>query len=199
MGSRPIRRTEYTVLRGPENSLWLRSSPSESERRPRLQLFEVGRWVPQVGRQRRPKSPHERSQAKRRRGADRGENRCCSRGGHDTSDPACRRIHSTLDPIAAKNRTTAVLETSGDDIIGGGVRDLSPAQRKLQQPGEILASSRRTRRNHRIARGKSTRAQAEGHCDHEDFCPECRSALEEAGARSRSTNGSLGMMRILLW
>lgn len=50
-----------------------------------------------------------------------------------------REVHSVLDPIAQGKRTTAVLRTDGGDIISGGRRDLSPAQRALQREGEILA------------------------------------------------------------
>lgn len=49
-------------------------------------------------------------------------------------------IHGALDPIAQTRRTTAVLGTQeGTTVIGGGVRDLSPAQRALLQDGEMMA------------------------------------------------------------
>jgi RHS repeat-associated protein len=48
-------------------------------------------------------------------------------------------IHGALDPIAARHRTTALLSTSGGNIIGGGGRDLTPAQRALVKPAELLA------------------------------------------------------------
>ena len=51
-----------------------------------------------------------------------------------------QEIHSALDPIAQAQRTTAILRTSGGDIIAGGTRDLAPAQRALLGPGEIAAT-----------------------------------------------------------
>jgi hypothetical protein len=92
-------------------------------------------------------------------------------------------IHSVLDPIAAKQRTTAVLETSGGNIIGGGVRDLNPAQRALMKPGEILSKlpgehAEITAVQEAAARGLKPKAIATTR----DFCPECRKALEMAGA-----------------
>ncbi len=49
-------------------------------------------------------------------------------------------IHGALDPIAQSRRTTAALGTQeGTTVIGGGVRDLSPAQRALLQDGEMMA------------------------------------------------------------
>lgn len=44
------------------------------------------------------------------------------------------------DPIAFKQRTVAVLETDeGVNVVAGGGRDLSPAQRALQSENEVLA------------------------------------------------------------
>ena len=49
-------------------------------------------------------------------------------------------IHGVLDPIAQSQRVTAVLRTQeGTDILASGGRDLSPAQRALAGPGDILA------------------------------------------------------------
>jgi len=47
-------------------------------------------------------------------------------------------FHDVLDPIAQTGRTTAVMGTSGGDVIAGGVRDLSPAQRALARLDDIL-------------------------------------------------------------
>jgi hypothetical protein len=92
-------------------------------------------------------------------------------------------FQSVLDPIAAKQRTTAVLETSGGTIIGGGVRDLNPAQRALAKQGEILSKlpgkhAEITVLKEAMARGLKPKAIATTR----DFCQECRKALEEAGA-----------------
>jgi hypothetical protein len=93
------------------------------------------------------------------------------------------QVHSVLDPIAAQNRTTAVLKTSAGDIIGGGVRDLTPAQRMLQQPGEILAKlpgahAEVTVMQEAAARGLAPRAIGTTR----DFCDDCMKELIEAGA-----------------
>ena len=42
-----------------------------------------------------------------------------------------KEVHKALDPIAAKQRTTAVLQTNKGNVVGGGKRDLSPAQRAV--------------------------------------------------------------------
>jgi RHS repeat-associated protein len=93
-------------------------------------------------------------------------------------------VHSVLDSIARKQRTTAVLETSGGDIIGGGARDLTPAQRATLRPGEIEARlpgehAEITALQEAARRGLRPRAIVTTR----DFCPDCRRVLEEAGAR----------------
>jgi hypothetical protein len=92
-------------------------------------------------------------------------------------------IHSALDPIAAKQRTTAVLETTGGDIIGSGGRDLSRKQLGLLKEGEIAAKlpgehAEITALQEAIARGFKPKAISTTR----DFCPACRKALEDAGA-----------------
>ena len=69
------------------------------------------------------------------------------------------------------------------DIIGGGVRDLNPAQRALQQKGEILSKlpgehAEITAIQEALRRGAKPRAIGTTR----DFCEGCRKALEEAGA-----------------
>jgi hypothetical protein len=50
------------------------------------------------------------------------------------------QIQNVLDPIAQNHRTVAVLETAdGGRIVGGGTRDLTPAQRATVGPGEQTA------------------------------------------------------------
>jgi hypothetical protein len=93
-------------------------------------------------------------------------------------------VHSVLHPIARRQRTTAVLETSGGDIIGGGGIDLTPAQRAALRPGEIAARlpgehAEITALQEAARRGLRPRAISTTR----DFCPDCRRALEEAGAR----------------
>jgi RHS repeat-associated protein len=48
-------------------------------------------------------------------------------------------IQDVLDPIAQTQRTTAALSTEAETIIGGRVRDLTPAQRAALLPSEIAA------------------------------------------------------------
>lgn len=50
------------------------------------------------------------------------------------------QVHEALDPIAQNSRTTAALRTNAGDIIGGGGRDLTPAQRTIvAKNGDIAA------------------------------------------------------------
>jgi hypothetical protein len=94
-------------------------------------------------------------------------------------------VHSVLGHPAARNgRTTAVLETSGGDIVGGGVRDLSPAQRAALRPGEIASKipgehAEITALQEALNRGLKPRAIGTSR----DFCPDCIKKLQEAGAR----------------
>lgn len=50
-------------------------------------------------------------------------------------------LSSVLDPRAQRSRTSAALETDQGVIIGGGGRDLNPAQRATAKPGEVLSKS----------------------------------------------------------
>jgi hypothetical protein len=86
-------------------------------------------------------------------------------------------------PAELNGRTAAVLETSGGDIVGGGVRDLSPAQRAALKPGEIASKlphehAEITVLQEAAARGLKPKAIGTSR----DFCPDCIKALEEAGA-----------------
>jgi RHS repeat-associated protein len=99
-----------------------------------------------------------------------------------------KEVHGVLleqDPsgIAHRQRTTAVLRTDKGDIISGGKRDLSPAQRKALKPGEIPSKlvgedAEITALTEAKRRGAKLRAIATTR----DFCPACRKALEESGA-----------------
>jgi hypothetical protein len=53
-----------------------------------------------------------------------------------------REIHQVLDQIARNSRTTAVLSTNRQTIIGGGVADLLPIQKALLRSGEVAAKMR---------------------------------------------------------
>jgi hypothetical protein len=41
------------------------------------------------------------------------------------------KVHGVLDPIAQKQRATAVFKTDQGTFVGSGVRDLTPAQKSL--------------------------------------------------------------------
>ncbi len=94
-------------------------------------------------------------------------------------------IQSVLDHPAARNgRTTAVLETSGDDVVGGGVRDLSPDQRAALKPGEIPAKLPGEHAEITVldaAQNRGLTPKAIG--TSRDFCPDCIDALQKARAR----------------
>lgn len=49
----------------------------------------------------------------------------------DATAALARKVHSVLDPIAQKQRATAVLSTDKATLVGSGVRDLSPTQKTL--------------------------------------------------------------------
>lgn len=87
-----------------------------------------------------------------------------------------------LDPIAQAQRTTAVLRTSGGDIVAGGARDLTPAQRALLGPGEIAAKLPRahaevTALQHAAGAGLSPEAMAVTR----GICPQCAASIEASG------------------
>jgi hypothetical protein len=97
------------------------------------------------------------------------------------------QVHGALDSIAAKQRTTAVLRTSGDDFVAGGARDLTPAQRALLGPGETAA---RLQGAHaevtalRAAEGAGVAPRAIGVT--RPICPSCKQAIEASGGRLTS-------------
>lgn len=92
------------------------------------------------------------------------------------------QIHGALDPIAANLRTTAVLRTSGGDVVAGGARDLTPAQRALLGPGETAARlpgahAEVTAIQHAQKAGLSPEAMAVTRA----ICPLCAEAIEASG------------------
>ena len=103
-------------------------------------------------------------------------------GGMEALAARADEIHSALDPIAQKLRTTAVLETSGGNIIAGGARDLSPAQRALLRQGEIAAKlpgadAEVTALSHANRLGLQPRAMAVTRT----ICPECAATIRASG------------------
>jgi hypothetical protein len=103
-------------------------------------------------------------------------------------------IHSVLDPIAQNHRTTAVLSTDeGVTVVGGGARDLTPAQRAALQPGEAAAKlpgedAEITVLNYGQQNGLTPRAMGVTRT----ICPDCQSAIE-------STGGTLTSPTTVVW
>lgn len=90
-----------------------------------------------------------------------------------------------LDPIAQNSRTTAVLGTQeGTNIIASGGRDLSPLQRALAGPDDVLA---RLPGAHAEVTALDAAARA-GLTPSEmavsrAICPACQSAIEASGGQ----------------
>jgi hypothetical protein len=92
-------------------------------------------------------------------------------------------IHGALDPIAQNSRTTAVMSTrEGPNIIAGGGRDLSPAQRALANEGEILGKlpGAHAEVTAMDAAAKAGLTPAEIAASR-PICPPCQQAIEASG------------------
>ncbi len=61
--------------------------------------------------------------------------------GEDELATGAVELSGVLDPRAQRSRTSAALETDQGVVIGGGGRDLNPAQRATAKPGETLSKS----------------------------------------------------------
>jgi RHS repeat-associated protein len=93
------------------------------------------------------------------------------------------KVHSVLDPIAARSRTTAVMETlEGTRIVASGGRDLTPAQRAALEAGEIAGKQRGAHaevtaidKDSQLALSPSALVATR------DFCPACSKAIEDIG------------------
>ena len=101
-----------------------------------------------------------------------------------TGDLAARaaQVHGELHPIAQAQRTTAVLRTSGGDIVAGGARDLSPRQTAVLGPGEIAAKlpgahAEVTALTHAQQAGLTPQAMAVTRT----ICSQCTVAIEASG------------------
>jgi uncharacterized protein RhaS with RHS repeats len=97
------------------------------------------------------------------------------------------QIHEILDPIAKNQRTTAVLQTDAGNIIAGGARDLTPAQRALMGAGEVAAKqagahAEITALNAAQRLGASPQAMAVTRA----ICTQCAAAIESAGGKLTS-------------
>ena len=96
-------------------------------------------------------------------------------------------VHSVLDPIAAKQRTTAALGTDeGVDVVGGGAkRDLTPAQRDAvrdmgSEPAKLKDAHAEVTAMHRADElGLTKRDMGTSR----DICPGCQQAIEDSGGR----------------
>jgi RHS repeat-associated protein len=91
-------------------------------------------------------------------------------------------VHGALDAIGAKQRTTAVLDVGSARIVGGGARDLSPAQRALLHSGEIpakLAGEHAEITVLETARKLGLAPRAIGVS--RTICPNCAQAIRDSG------------------
>jgi hypothetical protein len=91
-----------------------------------------------------------------------------------------KQIHSVLDKIAQRQRTTAVLSTDGDTIIAGGGRDLSPGQtgllRNAENAGKLPGMHAEiTALNEAEKAGLTPRAMATTR----RICGKCQAAIED--------------------
>lgn len=109
-----------------------------------------------------------------------------TRGGRELARLGGRadEIYGALDPIARTRRTTAVLGTrEGPDVLAGGARDLSPAQRALARPGDVLG---RAPGQHAEITALKAASEAgltpRGIATTTRICPSCQAAIEESGA-----------------
>jgi tRNA(Arg) A34 adenosine deaminase TadA len=103
-------------------------------------------------------------------------------GGAEALAARAGQVHDVLDPIAQAQRTTAILRTDAGDIIAGGARDLTPAQRALLGPGEVAAKlpgahAEVTALRHATGAGWSPEAMAVTRA----ICPQCAAAIVASG------------------
>jgi len=82
-------------------------------------------------------------------------------------------------------RTTAVLDTEqGVRIVGGGKRDLSPAQRASLKPGDVAAKfpgqdAEVTTLRHASENGLTPKSLGTTR----DICPNCQAEIEASGGK----------------
>ncbi|QFV00189.1 hypothetical protein KDY119_03724 [Luteimicrobium xylanilyticum] len=93
-------------------------------------------------------------------------------------------LSGALDRIAQSRRTSAVLSTDeGADVLAGGGRDLSGAQKALAKAGDVIAKSpgdhaEVTAVNEALGQGLAPQGIAASR----PFCPTCQAFLEDHGA-----------------
>jgi hypothetical protein len=112
-------------------------------------------------------------------------NSCAALGDASSStarlEARAAEIHGALDPIAAKQRTTAVLQTSAGDIVGGGARDLNPAQRAMLGSGETAAKLPGAHAEVTALSAVPPGATPEAMGVSRAICPGCQEAIEASG------------------
>ncbi|MGB2758021.1 MAG: hypothetical protein WBD02_10220, partial [Acidimicrobiia bacterium] len=94
-------------------------------------------------------------------------------------------IHGALDPIAQNSRTTAVMSTrEGTTVIASGGRDLSPAQRALVGPEDVLGKlpGAHAEVTAMDAAAKAGLTPAEIAASR-PICPACQAAITESGGQ----------------
>ncbi len=92
-------------------------------------------------------------------------------------------VHGALDPIAQTSRTTAALGTrEGTTVIGGGVRDLSPAQRALVREGEMMAGGPGHAEVTTVLGARGAGLTPQEIVTSWDICPACQTFLRNEGA-----------------
>jgi len=93
-------------------------------------------------------------------------------------------LSGVLDPIARNSRTSAVLGTrQGRDVLAGGGRDLSPAQRALARDGDVIARGPGLHAEVTAVNGaRGAGLTPRGIGVSRPICPACISFLEDAGA-----------------
>jgi RHS repeat-associated protein len=94
------------------------------------------------------------------------------------------QIHEVLHPIAQTQRTTAVLQTNGLTVVGGGARDLSTAQRAALIRGEVAARlpgahAEVTVLEHAMGQGLTPQRLAVTRA----ICPVCAAYIESTGGK----------------
>ncbi len=99
-----------------------------------------------------------------------------------------QEVHGALDPIAQTQRTTTVLRTrQGLDVVAGGARDLTPAQRAMLQAGEVAAKgpgehAEITALKHAAGGGLAPQTMAVTR----PICVDCKTAIEQSGGKVTS-------------
>ena len=105
-------------------------------------------------------------------------------GGQGTSTLAARaeEVHGKLDPIAQKQRTTAVLQTNEGTVVGGGKRDLTPAQRAALKPGETAAKAPAKHAEETVLENaKLSGAKPQNMAVTRTICQGCKKTIEASG------------------